>query len=366
MALHQRDLRRRAVGRLTHATKLFLTSKGLEQATRTSVAEARAERIACRMRGASVLDATAGIGSDSLALAAQDLRLLSSDLDPLHATCVRKNLERLGFSPRVIIADAAHPAAKTDVLVIDPDRRTENKRHLNPERWSPTLSRCLQLAATVRGACFKLAPALDVDEFASLPSELRHSWQWTSAAGELVEVALWTGELSESTGKREIQALSKGRAPAHYSGNPIEDFHLSRADALKVAWISEPDPTLIRSRLLTRFARERELSPIGPSIAYLGSTIRPETCPWFKTWRVIDSEAVDRRRVRALLRRHDLGEVVVKKRGHPRTAAELAREFRGKGTGRGTLIVTRLEEGHRAYLVEDAQLLQGEPDGTSR
>jgi len=318
------------------------------------------------MPAASVLDATAGIGSDSLALASQNLRLLSSDLDPLHAACVRKNLERLGFSPRVVIADAAHPPARTDALFIDPDRRADNMRLLNPEQWSPTLSRCLQLASTVRGACFKLAPALDTDELVNLPGNLRHSWQWTSADGELVEVTLWTGLLSESESKREIQALRRGRPPAHYSGEPVEDFHLSRADALEVAWISEPDPTLIRSRLLTRFARERELSPIGPSIAYLGSVTRPEASPWLKSWRVIDSEAADRRRVRALLRRHDLGEVTVKKRGHPRSAAELAREFRGKGPGRGTLIVTRLEKGHRAYLVEPAQPPERAPDGAPR
>ncbi len=350
-ALQQRDLRRRAQGRLHHAEKLFFTSRGLEQATRGRVADARAERIARLMPTALVLDATAGIGSDSLALASKNLRLLSADLDPDHAKCLAKNLARCGFRAHVVIADAARLPAKPDVLVCDPDRRVGNRRSLDPERWSPKLSTCLDLASQVRGACFKLAPALDVEQVGSLPFRQPHSWQWTSADGDLVEVALWTGELAAPSGEREIQIIAGESEPVHYRGVPEPEFHLSVEEALSMGWISEPDPALIRSGLLAKFARERDLHPIGPSIAYLASKNRPDPSPFLKSWRVIASESADRRRVRALLREHDIGELVIKKRGHPRTAAELAREFRGKGTQLGTLIVTRLERGHRAFLV---------------
>ena len=38
--------------------------------------------------------------------------------------------------------------------------------------------------------------------------------------------------------------------------------------------------------------------------------------------------------------------------GHPRSNAELEREWRGKGTRPGTVLVARLARGHQAWLVE--------------
>ncbi|MFT7664086.1 MAG: hypothetical protein ACI87A_002315 [Planctomycetota bacterium] len=350
-ALEQRDLRRRAVGRLANAPNLILTRKGLEQATRERVARERASRISNRMPDALVFDATSGIGSDSLALAKSGLRFLVADLDPEHARCVRENLIRSELPAHVVIANANHPPVKADVIVIDPDRRDGSKRLSDPEKWSPSLSTCLRLADTVIGACIKLAPALDLERIPALPESLPHSWQWTSADGELVEVTLWTGELADANGERRILCLNNTFEPFHYTGTLEPDFHMSSTDAQDVDWISEPDPALIRSGLLTHFAHASGLAPIGPSIAYLGSKTRPTSSPLIKTWRVVDSSTTDRKRVRAMLREHDIGNLVVKKRGYPKTAAELVREFRGKGSSTGTLIVTRLEKGHRAYLV---------------
>ena len=351
MALEQRDLRRRAEGRLANASSLLLTRKGLEQATRERVALERASRISIRMPNALVFDATSGIGSDSYALAKSGLRFLVADIEPEHAKCARTNLVRFHLPAHVVIADANHPPVKADVIVLDPDRRDGSKRLADPEKWSPSLSACLRLATTVQATCIKLAPALDLDRIPSLPESLRHSWQWTSADGELVEVALWTGELAAIDGERQILCLNDDLEPTHYSGTPMPDFHMPAEEAQNVEWISEPDPALIRSGLLTHFAQANGLAPIGPSIAYLGSKSQPASSPLIKTWRVRASSTSDRKRVRAMLREHDIGELVVKKRGYPKTAAELAREYRGKGSQTGTLIVTRLEKGHRAYLV---------------
>ena len=55
-----------------------------------------------------------------------------------------------------------------------------------------------------------------------------------------------------------------------------------------------------------------------------------------------------------LLAEHGIGRLVVKKRGHARTAEELAAQFAGKGSRLGLLIVTRLADSHRAYLAESA------------
>lgn len=356
-------LRRRARGRLADPETLFLTPKGLEQATPREVAEARAARMAALAPGATVLDATIGIGGDALALAAAGLRVLGLDHDFPTARCAAANL-RLGAA-LVVQADAGAPPLAPearDLLVIDPDRRDETGRRSSPEAWSPTLRDALELARGFRGACLKLPPGFDVDRARPLLGDLPASWQWTSLRRELKEVALWTGDLARAVddgggggGEREVLALDGDGSAVELAGTPSEGDegrHLTRAEAEEVSWIAEPDPALIRSGLLGSFARDRAVTPLGPALAYLGGAARAPRSPLLRVWRVLGHAPVDRRRVRALLAAHDVGPLTVKKRGHPATAETLARRLRGPGRHRGLLIVARLERGHRAYLVE--------------
>ena len=62
---------------------------------------------------------------------------------------------------------------------------------------------------------------------------------------------------------------------------------------------------------------------------------------------------MDTRKVRALLKKHDIGRLVVKKRGHPSDAETLRRALQGDGPREGTLIVTRQGESHLALLVSE-------------
>jgi hypothetical protein len=71
-----------------------------------------------------------------------------------------------------------------------------------------------------------------------------------------------------------------------------------------------------------------------------------------RSWRVLETSALDPKRVRAMLRRHDVGPLTVKKRGHPDDAQTLARRFKGSGEKHGLLAVARLEKGHGALLLE--------------
>ncbi len=347
-------LRRRAAGRLPRAGELLVTAKGLEQATPYPVAALRARTIADGAPGARVLDATVGVGGDALALA-EVVSVVGADIDPLHARYAAVNLERSGFNAHVVVASAQRPAVHADVLVLDPDRRSGGRRSLDPRQWSPTLRECLDLLGRFRSACIKLAPALDVDDvLKSVPDATSSAWQWTSLGGELVEVALWAGELARERPGRLAVALAPDGTEHAFAGNldEIRTIPCMSTDAARITpWIHEPDPALVRSGLLGRYALEHELAPLGPGLAFLGGERRVDA-PLVRASRVVGSSSADRKRVRALLREHDVGPVTVKKRGHPRSSEELAREFRGSGSRTGRLLVARLERGHRVYLVE--------------
>ena len=57
-----------------------------------------------------------------------------------------------------------------------------------------------------------------------------------------------------------------------------------------------------RSRWL---ARRSNLAPIGPGIAWLGGRERPDS-PLLRVWKVLDRTSADPKRVRTMLRDHDV------------------------------------------------------------
>lgn len=349
------SLRARARVRFPNTPPPFLTAKGLEQASAECVARARAERVAACAGGATVLDATCGIGADSLALSRTGVTVIACDRDPFHAACTAANLRAAALPVRVAVADAAQTAVRADLLLLDPDRRALGRRSRRPDEWSPSLAAAAELAARHAGACLKLPGALDLERArAELPRDLPVFPQWVGARGELAELALWTGILAQDGARlpeREALRVDAPGGPARLRGVPEVCPALTPTEAAEVAWIAEPDPAVIRAGLVGLLARQTGLRPVDPQIAYLAGAHRPHS-PLLGIWRVLGSTAVDARRVRSLLAHHDVGPLTVKKRGHPDSAAILARRLRGRGERPGTLVVARIGDGHRAWLVE--------------
>jgi hypothetical protein len=356
------DLRIRMARSYPARTPSFATPGGLAMATREDVAMLRAREIAQAFEGGWALDATCGIGVEVLALSAEALRVVAADRDPYSARCTAANLALHGFPVRVLVADALRPALRPDVLVLDPERRVDGRRTLDPESWSPGLQQALRLARGVRGACLKLAPALDVDRLPLGQGAWR--WRWVSSGRELVEVTLLGGELARADPGRRPPREVLARVDGHevrFEAEPEEVAPWAPGALEGLPWLAEPDPALIRSGLLGALARREGLRPLDARIAYLAGEVRP-TSPLLVAWRVVESVALDRKRVRAMLDRHDVGPVEVHKRGQAEPAEVLARRLAGRGSRRGVLFVVRLDSGHRAFLVQAAGPLEG-PQG---
>ena len=388
------EARRRAKRRFPCSENGFFTRKGVEQMSRASVAAARAAWIAERAGACRVVDATCGVGADSVALARAGLFTVSVDRDPRSALCASANLRALGLPDRVVIGDALalplRPRATSearcgggggvDVLLLDPDRRAEGKRSLEPEDWSPPLSEALGLALRFPGACIKLAPASDPARIraalrqlggpgsaaaGAVGSELAPAgaervpspWhlEWVDDDRELCELTLWTGVLAlPGEGAHSCLSLRTHRGPPganRLSGAP--DTLVSRAspEVSEIRFLAEPNPSVVRSGLLGELANRVGMAPISPEIAWLGGPERPDS-PFLTPWKVLDSSTADPKRVRAMLSRNGIGTVAVKTRGHPDRPEVLERRFRGSGERRGLLAVARLERGHAAFLLD--------------
>jgi SAM-dependent methyltransferase len=373
IAAEQLELRARAARRFPAAWMKALTRKGLEQATRAVVARARAARIAERVPGRLVYDATCGLGADSIALAERGQALLAGDLDPTTARCARINLAAFGAGERVVVADAGAPplASTRDAFwLVDPDRRAptsqaRSARSLDPSRWSPNAATLLRLCSRFAGSCWKLAPGVDISGLeAELPPGVRHLAQWVSAGGELCELALWIGEgvaPDVETGEREAVLLEEDGGAHRLRDRPITLVSLQRTEVSEFEWLAEPDAAVLRAGLVGNLARDLDLLPLARDIAFLGGARRPES-PFVRAWRVLGSTSSDPRRVRELLGRHDFGPVRVLKRGHPDSPEELARRYRGPGRRAGLVAVLRLERGHAALVLDP----QSGPDAGGR
>ena len=345
------ELRLRSRSRFIDEPPLFMTSAGLSRASSEAAANARAAHFFSKMPGAWVSDATCGIGADSMALSRAGARVFASEIDPFLVACAAANLTRYEHPVRVAISDCLQPVTKSDALFLDPDRRPEGIRTLDPERWTPSLKQALELAEGHEGACLKLAPAMDASSAA--PSKLPHHWQWVSVDRSLVELCLWTGALSIDS-PREALLIRRGEIQARFSGQPLQCEPVNASERADPGYLHDPDPSLLRSELLGALALEHDLRILHPMIALLVGD-SPVISAFLDPFRVLGSAPLDRRRVRELLRDHNIGPIEVRKRGHPERAEVLAKRFKGPGEKRGTLFIARLDEGHRAYLAEPAK-----------
>ena len=346
-------LRARAQERFPSGWLRLLTRRGLEQSTRESVARERARRIAAMAPDCRVLDATCGLGADARAVSEMGMTVVAADRDPSIARCARANLAGSRTAHVVVQAEATAPPLDPGraFLVIDPDRRAEGERELDPERWSPPFSAVRALASRFRGACIKLSPAFDMGELGGW-EEGSVLAQWVSEQGELCEANLWTGVgAGPEAGLREAVALAADGSRARLAGVPIPAAgHLSENSSGNF-WLFDPNPAVVRAGLVGNLAREQGWRAVDPHLAYLTGPA-PSATPLARGWRVLEVVSADPRRVREALGRHGFGPVEVRKRGHPEPAEVLAAAFRGSGARRGLVAVARTEEGHVAFVLE--------------
>ena len=332
LAAEQVALRTRARERIQGAEHLFFTRKGLEQASASLVAEERAARIAPAAGGAPVIDGSAGIGGDAMALVRAGTRLVALEPDEHTACVLTHNLSRVAESaeqrtgvgtagdrpvharraPVPVVRARAEALALDDrpdgpLLLLDPDRRSApgqtaagqpprstspRTRARRPQDWSPTFEVSLMLLRDARGGCLKLPASWtprDLPSLAALGDRPR-SLEWCSLAGEAKELRLWTGvlaaagEASRCEDPRELPrhvvALGRDGAAERYGATsrapetaPPGQAALAALPLDELEGLVELDPTLVHAELTLPFAARHGLRPLSataPAFAYFG------------------------------------------------------------------------------------------------
>lgn len=380
-AATQARLRTRAAWRFPGPPRWW-TPDGLEQATRPALAARHAARYAGSVR--RVVDLGCGAGSDTLAMAARGIPVLAVDRDPDALWALTATARDRGLDVEASLADVEDVAAwfpGPDGLgcFVDPARRSAGARALRPDRWSPPWQWVVALAERVPATGAKVAPGIPST---AIPRGAQV--EWTSVAGHLLEAAVWWGPLRRGGATRSAVVLHDGQDravldgpdhPGNVPAGPDRAGHdgpdhsgkvtagptaavLDDTDGIPTAevgalsrWLVEPDAAVIRSGLVSVLAARIGGRLIDPHIAYIVAD-RPSPSPFGSLFEVLDEIPFARKRMRAWLRAHGFGDVVVKKRGLDLVPDQVRADLRLAGDGpTATLLLTRTAHGPLALHV---------------
>jgi SAM-dependent methyltransferase len=341
-ALTEVRLRARARAKFgPDADRMFFTQAGLEQSTRASVAAYRAQRFAGRLDGARVLELGCGIGADLVARGRAGLAGEGVELDPLTAEVAQANVAVFGLDAPIRLGDATKVAVDGfGAVFADPGRRTARGRVFDPRSYEPPLDVVLDMARKAPAACVKVAPGIPHE---AVPDGAEA--EWVSVHGDVKEAALWLGSLAEDVGRRAT-LLSSDTDPEVWTLTP----HGLDVPEVRTwgRYLYEPDGAVIRAHLVGEVAELVDGGLADEHIAYITSDRLCPT-PFASAYEIEDVLPFSVKRLRAELKRREVGVLTVKKRGSAVDVDRLRRDlgFGGRRPGRGggaelTLVVTRV------------------------
>ena len=335
-AVTQNHLRAKARSKFgSAAASMYFTHDALEQSTRSVVSLHRASRLVSS--GASaVVDLGCGIGGDLIAFARAGLRVRGVEIDPVRAAIAQANLDVLGLAGTVSCGDAtAVSVAADEVAFVDPARRDGKGRIFDPTNCMPPWDFVTALLAG-RGLA-KTMPGID---HRLIPAGVEA--EWVSVGGDLVEACLWG----------EAFASARRRATLLPRGGTVTDADAESASiAAPGTYLYEPDDAVIRSGLVTAIAAQVDGWLIDPKIAYVSSDSHVPT-PFARAFRVIDELPYREKPLKAELVKRDVGTLTIKKRGVDVVPELLIRKLKLKGSVTATVVMTRVADEGKAYLVE--------------
>jgi len=346
-AVGQARLRQRAAAKFgADAERMYFTPNGVEQATRTSVAQWRAQRFA-GLGVRRLADLCSGVGGDAIALARAGISVLAVDRDPLTCAVAEANAAALGLSGLIEqrCGDVAEvPLDGFDAVFVDPARRggrggsarsasgggggrATSGRIFDPEAYSPPLSWAVGAARRVPFAALKVAPGIPHQ---AVPQDAEA--EWVSDSGDVKEAVLWFGTAAAEPHRATLLpaavTLTGGRLPDPAPG-PVRRY------------LYEPDGAVIRAHLVAEVAGQLDATLIDPTIAYLtAGELRPT--PYATAYEITDTLPFGLKKLKALLRERGVGTVVIKKRGSAVEPEELRRKLRPEGVNSCTVFLTRV------------------------
>jgi hypothetical protein len=335
--------RRKAATKFARGALMWVDPTGVEQATAEPVAVHKASRFRCAL----VADLCAGIGGDTLALAARS-SVLSVDLD--HGMCrrIRFNAAVYGVADKVLpirAQDERFPIPAGAWVHLDPDRRASTSTSRRAARladYRPGPAFWNTLIKQAPAGAIKLGPASD---FANHFAHHKVEFELISLRGECKEATIWFGELG--TCRRRATRL-----PENVSWTDHDNPTSAQAPiGPPGAFIYDPDPSLVRAGLVDSFACAHKLVRLAEGVGYLTADDLVRS-PFLAAFEVREISSLDPKALKRMIARHEIGTLEIKVRGVDVTPEALRAKLKPRGTQTATLLVS---DGSKAVMAVLAQ-----------
>lgn len=311
-AFLQHTLRGAGARKFELACEMLFDREGLEMASSALVADYHASMFPS---GTLVVDLTAGIGADTLALARRGpVRAVEVDED--RARLLRHNLSVHHLSAEVVIGDALDEPP-TDYLFADPARRSGQRFSRHLEAYQPSPEALLSVHSAAKRFAIKLSPMLPDSELESLSAGGPYLLEFLSVDGECPEVLFIVG--------KEISETWRGAVMLPTVERLAEEPLYESIDSAG-GWVYEANPAAIRAHGLGSFG----IPGLGSSNGYLTSD-SPVSSPWLRGFRVLDDGPLDVKRIRQVLVSLDARTPEVKLRAVKEDPARLRKQWRQEG-----------------------------------
>ena len=330
-ALETAILRGEAKSKFPHAERMYFTREALEQASPHQVSAYRSERFHfCK----NLVDLGCSIGSDTFNLA-RHAPTTGFDSDPLRLAIAQANAGSLGLTERVnfVRADLKEKLpimdAKSLGIFFDPARRKGRRRVFTVRDYTPPLNILSEWQGITPTIGVKISPGVKVAEIASYDAEL----EFISLRGELKEAVLWFGPLKSADWRATILP-----GPHTMVG---DDAHEPLGLSEPLEFLYEPDPAIIRAGLITELGDRLGACQLDPDIAYLNAGHLTQS-PFARVWKIENWLPFHVKRLREYLRKRNVGNITVKKRGSPIQPEELIHMMHLRGDEQRVIFLTHL------------------------
>lgn len=351
-AMTQAQFRRRARAKFgARAERMWFTADGVEQATRTEVADHRAARFrrwaADLGRPIRIADLCCGVGGDLQALVGAGCDVAGFDRDPLTVQVARANIAALGLTGASVecLDVEALDLHTFDAAFLDPARRHEGRRTFDVRAYSPSWPYVTGLLAAMPAAV-KVAPGI--------PHELVPEGveaEWVSFGGDVKEAVLWSGPLATPGVlgvQRRATLLPSGATLVASEGAPA-------AAGAPLRYLYEPDGAVVRAHLVADVAQAIDGRLLDPSTAYLTSD-RLVATPFARAFEIDHVMPFSLKRLRHELHTREVGAVTIMKRGSAVDVEKLRRDLRLTGHGHVVVVLALVGGRHQVLLAQPVQV----------
>ncbi|WP_145420482.1 class I SAM-dependent methyltransferase [Planctomycetes bacterium K23_9] len=366
LVLSSAMLQSKAIAKLGEG-RWWITDKSLQQATPWQVARLKASWFGA----GDVYDLCCGIGGDAVHLA-KDHSVVAVDASDAVCLMVKENLRNhVGGGAVVINGDVLEQSIPGESLIhVDPDRRADDRRSVDPNQYSPAWNDVAKLVGRVRGGAVKLAPAAE-----AMPVQRDDVHRvWISLAGTVREQCLLFGETvavfrSRAMATDSLSDVSAvvvrrdGASSVFCPKLPLRNVDPIVSVKEPVDWMVDPDAAIRSAGLTEAFAAEFGLSALGGPEGFLTGQAKCDGVGvddanaierFAICERVVWQGSCDDRKLRKELRARDLYPKRIKTRGVSFDPNQMEKKLRQSGDQPCSLWLGRNGKRHYAAMTVGA------------